>query len=208
MRKMITVAAVALLLAGCTSTTGGQMPGSEVSETGTTQSPTPSAEASSTPSPTPEPSDVRTSDDGENITYTLAGGDLELTLPNTWSDVVESSRSFPIAVRNPEGSQRVVVAEIGPARLTPETEQYRDLLVEQLNVDDGDVAYLGSRYAGDGAYPAFEVVTDEYAAWIFLVTADERQFELTVKADTYGQLSEALEFVKSLRNTTGLEKQS
>ncbi|NLW13611.1 MAG: hypothetical protein GX037_03620, partial [Trueperella sp.] len=63
-----------------------------------------------------------------------------------------------------------------------------------------EVAYIGERYAGDTVYPAYEIATMEYVAWIFLVTADERMFELTVMGDTYANGVEALAHIETLTN--------
>ena len=112
----------------------------------------------------------------------------------------ESSQAFPIAAVNPDESQRIVVGELGPARLAPDANRYRELLVEKLDVDDSEVAYIGERYAGDTVYPAYEIATMEYVARIFLVTADERMFELTVMGDTYANGVEALAHIETLTN--------
>jgi len=144
------------------------------------------------------PSDVTTSVDGDAVTYTLASDELTLTLPRTWTEMRESSQAFPIAAVNPDESQRIVVGELGPARLAPDANRYRELLVEKLDVDDSEVAYIGERYAGDTVYPAYEIATMEYVAWIFLVTADERMFELTVMGDTYANGVEALAHIETL----------
>lgn len=203
MRTLVFSAALLFVLAGCSSagdvTTGSDGSASAGTPTATA-SVSPSPESTPSAHPTDLPSDVRTSDDGENITYTFASGDLTLSLPNTWTDIADSSQAFPIAVENPTGTQRIVVAEIGPSRLTPDVEPYRELLVEQLDVDDDQISYIGGRYAGDGTYPAFEVGTDDYAAWIFLVTADERLFELTVMGGTFDDGVAALDQITTLTN--------
>lgn len=203
MRKILFTAVALALLVGCSSSAGVPSGGG----TATTSSSAPPTEsASPTPSPTPTtdrddlPSDVTTSVDGDAVTYTLASDELTLTLPRTWTEMRESSQAFPIAAVNPDESQRIVVGELGPARLAPDANRYRELLVEKLDVDDSEVAYIGERYAGDTVYPAYEIATMEYVAWIFLVTADERMFELTIMGDTYANGVEALAHIETLTN--------
>ncbi len=199
MRKILFTAVALALLVGCSSSEGVPSGGG----TATTSSSVPPTESAS-PTPTTDrddlPSDVTTSVDGDAVTYTLASDELTLTLPRTWTEMRESSQAFPIAAVNPDESQRIVVGELGPARLAPDANRYRELLVEKLDVDDSEVAYMGERYAGDTVYPAYEIDTREYVAWIFLVTADERMFELTVMGDTYANGVEALAHIETLTN--------
>ncbi len=211
MRIKIFIVAAVLALGGCNAATdGSETTGPSVSVTApASETPNPAGERTPTEeqSPTEEPSvdpaqlpsDVKTVDDGEFVTYTFASRELTLTLPSTWVDLVDSSQAFPIAVENPSGTQRIVVAEIGPSRLTPDPEPYRQLLVEKLGVDDEQVTYIGVGHAGL-TYPAFEINADGYVAWIFLVTADERLFELTVKADSYDEGVAALNQITTLTN--------
>lgn len=219
MHKLLMTLLAAAVLAGCTSAgtdagapepTPTELTSTEPTSTdgsnggaGTEpdQTPEPASEPSPSADPADLPSDVRTQTSDGSITYTFAAGELTLTLPHTWTDIVGSSKAFPIAVENPEGTQQIVVAEIGPSRLTPEPEPYRQLLIGQLGLADDAVAYIGWRYAGDTTYPAFEIRTDDYAAWVFLVTANDRQYELTVKSDTYADGTEALALIDTLTTT-------
>lgn len=201
MRNSIALLLVLAVLGGCSSSgEDAEIPTPTAEVTSESPSPTPEPTPEPTPAATDQPSDVETSRDGESIVYTLAGDELSLVLPRQWSNIVDTSKAFPVAVQNPENTQRIVIAEIGPARLTLEPEPYRELLVEQLDVDDTEVAYIGTRYAGDQTYPTFFVNTYDYAAWIFLVEADDRLFELTVKGDTYAEGAAALDLLETLQN--------
>ena len=197
MRKLATTALV-FLLAGCGA--------GQASEAASSAGPSSSVDASpTTPGPAPEPtettaepSDLSTQREGENIIYRFAEGKLSLVAPTNWTPVVESSRAFPVALASEDGSERVVVGEIGPADLAPGMEAYAGLLAERLGLDAEQVVYLGQDYLGVALVPAFQVVGEGYVARVYLATLNGTLYEVSIRGADDAALQQALSIAASV----------
>lgn len=198
MRKT-TATLLVLLLAGC-GTTGASDSTSEPTTVTSSASATTPSEPSPEPTPqeTTEPSDLSTQAEGDNIIYRFAKDKFSLAVPATWKSVVDSSRAFPVALANEDGSQRIVVGEIGSADLMPAADVYATLLAEKLGLDAGQVAYLGQQYLGREPAPAYQVIGDGYVANLYLVTVNGTLYEVSVRGSDTAALQRALDIAASV----------
>lgn len=197
MRKLATTALI-LLLAGCGAGQASEAPSSAGPSSSVDASPTTTEPAPEPTETTAETSDLSTQREGENIIYRFAEGKFSLVAPTNWTLVVESSRAFPVALASEDGSERVVVGEIGPADLAPGMEAYAGLLAERLGLDAEQVVYLGQDYLGVELVPAFRMVAEDYVARVYLVTLNDTLYEVSIRGTDDAALQQALGIAASV----------
>lgn len=181
---MTTMAAIAMLLAGC----AGQ--GSDTTSTGSTAeastaSVSPTADATATPSETATaaPDDnlpVKVDAKGDLKTYTLNNGWLSLDLPVAYTQVQDPTEQLPITMVNEYDKTYVGVTTVGPAKLLPAPDEYVSLLTKNLGLAEGAVAHEGKVDVAGKSAELYTVKAQDKKAHVYSLTLHDIAYELTL----------------------------
>ncbi|MFY9262650.1 MAG: hypothetical protein WBH82_06825 [Arcanobacterium sp.] len=168
---------------------------------------TPQATEEPTPEPTPEPTDEPTtqaapttttnlpltiSESGGLTTYTLGNGKVSITAPSDWVQDDTASEDVPVMLFSQDYIGYIAVSEVGPAGIVPSPDQYVQVLIDTLGLDETAVTHLGVTDIDGYDAESYEIDLGVVIANIYVVVSGGTAYEITTwGSDVYGDVIDA-----------------